>query len=221
MKRPGWSEDGTALADSQIFDQLQTLLLAGHSTTEDALAWALYFLAREPQALTRLQGELAELGPGAEPEALAPAPFLEAVCNETLRLRPALPAAARKLRSPLQVAGYDLPVGSTVGASILWVHHNPSVFPQSERFLPERFLQRSYSPFEFLPFGGGNRRCIGAAFALYEMKLVLGTLLQRFSFALASQKPIRLIQSTTLTPSTPIQLRIGAAKAAAGSADIA
>lgn len=221
MKRPGWNEDGTALADSQIFDQLQTLLLAGHSTTEDALAWALYFLAREPQALTRLQGELAELGPGAEPEALAPAPFLEAVCNETLRLRPALPAAARKLRSPLQVAGYDLPVGSTVGASILWAHHNPSVFPQSERFLPERFLQRSYSPFEFLPFGGGNRRCIGAAFALYEMKLVLGTLLQRFSFALASQKPIRLIQSTTLTPSTPIQLRIGAAKAAAGSADIA
>jgi cytochrome P450 len=79
-----------------------------------------------------------------------------------------------------------------VFAQIIWAHHDPAVFPESEVFRPERFLERTYSPFEFLPFGGGNRRCIGAAFALYEMKLILGTLLRRYSFELASKKPVRV-----------------------------
>ncbi len=202
-------EDGTPLGDPQICDQLLTLLLAGHSTTGDALSWALYFLAREPQALGRLHTELAALGPDPEPEALAKAPFLEAVCNETLRLRPAVPTVARRLKGPMQAAGYELPTGSGLGASILWAHNNPETFPEPERFLPERFLTRTYSPFEFLPFGGGQRRCIGAAFALYEMKVVLSTLLQRFSFTLISKKPVRAIQTTTLMPGSPIRMLVG------------
>jgi cytochrome P450 len=137
---------------------------------------------------------------------VAKAPFLEAVCNETLRLRPALPAVVRTLRSPLNVCGYELPAGYKVSAHILWAHANPEVFPQPERFLPERFLQRSYTPFEFLPFGGGNRRCIGAAFALYEMKLVLGTLLQRYTFELASSKPVRVLQRPGLVPHVPVHV---------------
>jgi cytochrome P450 len=200
-------EDGTALGEQQIFDQLLTLLLAGHSTTGDALAWALYFLAREPQALGRLRAELAALGPDAEPDALSRAPFLEAVCNETLRLRPAVPTVARRLRAPGHFLGHDLPVGSGVGGSILWAHNNPEVFPEPERFLPERFLGRTYAPYEFVPFGGGQRRCIGAAFALYEMKLVLSTLLQRTGFELVDPKPVRVIQTTTLSPRSPIRLR--------------
>lgn len=199
-------EDGTALEDQEVFDQLKTLLLAGHSTTGDALAWALYFLMREPQVLSRLRQELAALGPNPEPEALAKVPYLEAVCNETLRLRPAVPTVGRRLRSPIQFAGYALPAGCAVGVSALCAHNNPAVFPEPERFLPERFLDRTYSPFEFLPFGGGQRRCIGAAFALYEMKLILATLLQRHSLALLSGKPIRAVMTTSLVPRGPIRL---------------
>lgn len=185
-------EDGTALNDQQVFEQLHTLLFAGHSTTAGALTWALYFLGQAPAVLRRLQDELTALGADPEPEALAKAPYLEAVCNETLRLRPPSPGVGRKLNAPMRIAGYDLPAGSGVFAQIIWAHHNPAVFPESEVFRPERFLDRTYSPFEFLPFGGGNRRCIGAAFALYEMKLILGTLLRRYSFELVSKKPVRV-----------------------------
>jgi cytochrome P450 len=185
-------EDGTALSDQQIFEQLHTLLFAGHSTTAGALTWALYFLGHAPAVLRRLQDELTALGADPEPEALAKAPYLEAVCNETLRLRPPSPGVGRKLNAPMQIAGYDLPAGAGVFAQIIWAHHDPAVFPESEVFRPERFLERTYSPFEFLPFGGGNRRCIGAAFALYEMKLILGTLLRRYSFEFVSKKPVRV-----------------------------
>jgi cytochrome P450 len=134
------------------------------------------------------------------------------VCNETLRLRPAVTMTGRQLRAPLVVDGVSLPAGTGVFASIIWAHTNPEVFPQPERFLPERFLNRTYSPFEYLPFGGGNRRCIGAAFALYEMKIALGTLLRRFRFELVSKKPARVIQRELLVPSAPIRLLAHAAE---------
>lgn len=199
-------EDGTALSEREICEQLQTLLFAGHSTTAIALTWALYLLLHEPKAMARLQEELAGLGADPEPEAIAKAPYLEAVCNETLRLRPLIGGVARRLRSPMALAGYELPAGMTVGASILWAHTDPEIYPEPGRFRPERFLDRTFSPFEFLPFGGGNRRCIGAAFALYEMKIVLATLLRHFSFELATQRPVRVLQRDTLIPGAPIEL---------------
>lgn len=185
-------EDGTVLDDQQIFEQLHTLLFAGHGTTAGALTWALYFLGHAPDVLRRLQDELTALGADPEPEVLAKAPYLEAVCNETLRLRPPSPGVGRKLNAPAQIVGYDLPAGAGVYAQIIWAHHDPTVFPEPDVFRPERFLGRTYSPFQFLPFGGGNRRCIGAAFALYEMKLILGTLLRRHSFELVSKRPVRV-----------------------------
>jgi cytochrome P450 len=199
-------EDGSALGDQQIFEQLLTLLFAGHSTTAMSLVWAFYRLLEEPQVLSRLQAELSALGPDCEPEALAKAPFLEAVCNETLRLYPAAAAAGRKLVRPMEIAGCELPAGSGAIVSILWAHYNPEVFPEPMRFMPERFIDRTYTPFEFLPFGGGSRRCIGAAFGLYEMKLVLGTLQQRFAFERASKKPIRVVQFVGLEPSSKVKL---------------
>lgn len=201
------SEDGSALTDQEIFDQMVTLLFAGHSTTAMSLVWALYRLQEEPQALSRLQAELAELGANVEPEALAKAPFLEAVCNETLRLYPAASAVARKITVPFELAGCALPAGSGAIINILWAHYNPETFPEPRRFWPERFLERTYSPFEFLPFGGGNRRCIGAAFGMYEMKLVLGTLLSRFSIERVSKKPVRVRQFVGLEPSSSIKMR--------------
>lgn len=203
-------EDGSALSDQEIFEQLQTLLQAGHSTTATALTWALHTLAQEPEAASRLREELAALGREPAPEALAGAPYLEAVCSETLRLRPILPATARRLVQPLTVCGYDLTPGMSVITSMLWAHSNPAVFPQPERFLPERFLDRTYTPFEFFPFGGGHRRCIGAAFGLYEMKIVLGTLLRRFQLELLTKEPVKMVQRDTLIPGRPIRFRVTA-----------
>ncbi|MFO0579823.1 MAG: cytochrome P450 [Polyangia bacterium] len=200
------NDDGTGLSDAAIFEQMLALLLAGHGSTAMALTWALYFLGHEPQVLERLQAELRGLGPDPEPEALQRAPLLDAVCSETLRLRPAVTMTGRQLRAPLAIDGYTLPAGAGVFASIVWAHTNPEVFPQPERFVPERFLEHTYSPFEYLPFGGGNRRCIGAAFALYEMKIALGTLLRRFRFELVSQKPVRVVQRELLVPDGPIRL---------------
>jgi cytochrome P450 len=199
-------DDGTGLTDREICEQLQTLLFAGHSTTAIALTWALYLLLRNPHVLSRLQEELIALGPDIEPEALAKVPFLDAVCSETMRIRPLIGGVARRLRVPMSLLGYELPAGMSVGASVLWAHSNPEIYPEPDQFLPDRFLGRTFSPFEFLPFGGGNRRCIGAAFALFEMKIVLGTLLRHYFFELASQKPVRVLQRDTLIPSEPIQL---------------
>ena len=175
-------DDGAALAREEIRDQLLTLLFAGHETTAVSLGWALYFLHRPANAavLQRVLDELRPLGRDAAPEALAQLPLLGAVCHETLRLRPLLPVhPIRKLRRPFPVAGYTLQPGQHVTVSPSLLHRDPALFPEPDLFRPERFLERSYGPFEFLPFGGGSRRCLGAAFALYEMKIVLGTLLTR------------------------------------------
>ncbi|MDC3961854.1 cytochrome P450 [Polyangium jinanense] len=186
------TEDGQPMDDDEIRDQLILLVFAGHETTAIAIAWALYALHRPENAavLGRLRDELSSLGPAPEPENLGKLPYLEAVCNETLRRYPLAPAPApRKLLRPLDVGGYNLPAGTGVVAAISVAHFREDVYPDPQRFSPERFLDRQYSPFEFLPYGGGARRCLGAAMAGYEMKLVLGTLLRRHKLRLASLKP--------------------------------
>ncbi|MDI1447496.1 cytochrome P450 [Polyangium sp. 6x1] len=186
------TEDGQPMDDDEIRDQLILLVFAGHETTAIAIAWALYALHRPENAaaLGRLRDELASLGPDPEPEKLGKLPYLEAVCNETLRRFPLAPAPApRKLLKSLDLAGYSVPAGTGVVAAISVAHFREDVYPEAMRFLPERFLDRQYSPFEFLPYGGGARRCLGAAMAGYEMKLVLGTWLRRHRLRLASLKP--------------------------------
>lgn len=180
-------DDGSAFTREQVHDQLITLLFAGHETTAISLAWALYFLHRHPDVLARLRAELRALGDHPAPEAIAENPLLGAVCHETLRLRPLLPILPiRRLRRPFQVGGYTLPPGMGVTASPGLLHRRPDLYPQPDRFQPERFLRRAPAPFEFLVFGGGARRCLGAAFALYEMKIVLATVLLRCNMRLAA-----------------------------------
>lgn len=205
-------EDGSPMSDADIFGQLMTLLAAGHETTAISLSWALYLLHCHEDVLERLRAELRTLPDDAEPDAVASLPLLEAVCNETLRLRPITPIIGRALVAPLELMGYQLPAGVAVGASIFLVHRDAAVYPEPERFLPDRFLGRSYSPFEFLPFGGGVRRCIGAAFALYEMKLVLATLLRSYRFSLESKaEPGHAVRNTTVGPRRSILMRAGPA----------
>jgi cytochrome P450 len=203
-------EDGAPMDDADVVDELRTLLIAGHETTSIAIAWALHWLHRHPEALARLRAELASLGPTPTAEALGALPLLEAVCHETLRLRPIVLGVVRRLRAPFELAGHRLPPGVAVMASIFLAQRDPAVFSEPDRFVPERFLERAYSPYVSFPFGGGTRRCIGAAFALFEMKVVLGTLLALADFRrLPSRHPNALVRrNLTMGPADGIPLEL-------------
>ncbi|HEY0517539.1 MAG TPA: cytochrome P450, partial [Solirubrobacteraceae bacterium] len=161
-------EDGEPMTDGELRDELVTLLLAGHETTATSVAWAVERLVRHPQKLRRLVEEI-DAGESEE--------YMNAVCNETLRVRPVVPIVVRMLREPFRVAGRELPAGTRVVPSIYLTNRNSRVYERPAEFLPERFLQEGPETFSWIPFGGGIRRCIGAAFAQLEMKLILRTVL--------------------------------------------
>jgi cytochrome P450 len=201
-------EDGSRMGDPEIRDQLLTLLVAGHETTAKALAWAFYWLHRQPETLARLRAELAtERGGG--PEKMAALPYLEAVCHESLRLHPIVPEITRVLQKPLVVLGHEHSAGTVLSVSVIMLHRNQELYPDPERFWPERFLTRKYAPFEFVPFGGGHRRCLGAAFALYEMKLLLGTIVRGCRLQLADQREIGPgFRGVGMGPARAIRMRL-------------
>ena len=185
-------DDGSAMTDAQLRDELITLLFAGHETTAITLCWALYYLHRDPALLARVRAELAGLGKPLPVEAVPSLPLLSAVVNETLRLHPVVPIlAARQLNRPFVFLGYELPPGTLVSIGTLRLHKREDLYPNPYAFVPDRFLARSFSAFEFMPFGGGVRRCIGASFALYEAKIVLATLLTTCELSLATDRPVR------------------------------
>jgi cytochrome P450 len=163
-------DDGEAMTDAELRDELVTLLLAGHETTATSVAWAIERLVRHPDALARLLAEI-DAGPDAGDA------YMTAVVNETLRVRPVVPIVARMLTRELDVDGRTLPVGTRVTPSIYLTNRNARIYAEPERFLPERFLDGTPDTFAWIPFGGGIRRCIGASFAQLEMKLMLRTML--------------------------------------------
>ena len=183
-------EEGHALDEAALLDQLRTLLVAGHETTATALAWAVGWLLRSPQSLARLRAELETLAPEAEPGDILRLPYLEAVVHESLRISPLLTEVLRVLDEPLELLGYRLEPGTVVGASVLLAHWREEVFPAPHEFRPERFLDRRYAPNEYLPFGGGFRRCVGASFALVELKLLLAELLRSWDLKLLDSGPL-------------------------------
>jgi cytochrome P450 len=159
-------EDGRGLEDRDVRDELLTLLTAGHETTAATLAWALHFLARDPSA----QERLAAGTPG----------FAEAVVQETLRVRPPLAIVVRVLKAPVTIGAHTLPAGATVAPSPLLIHRDPGIFPDPDAFRPDRFLEAKPPAYGWIPFGGGVRRCIGAAFAQMEARVVLEQIFTRF-----------------------------------------
>jgi len=164
-------EDGQAMSDKELRDELVTLLLAGHETTATSVAWALERLVRHPEKLRRLVEEIDAEGDGGGEE------YMPAVVNETLRVRPVVPLVARVLTEDLRVGDYELPEGTRVFPSIYLTNRNARVYEKPEEFLPERFLSEAPETFSWIPFGGGIRRCIGASFALLEMRVMLRTML--------------------------------------------
>jgi cytochrome P450 len=167
-------EDGNAMSDEELRDELVTLLLAGHETTATSVAWAIERLVRHPDKLERLVAEIDAYPDGGEE-------YITAVVNETLRVRPVVPIVARILRDELQVGPYALPAGTRVTPSIYLTNRNPRAYDRPEEFEPERYLDSAPETFSWIPFGGGIRRCIGASFAQLEMKLILRTVLAELS----------------------------------------
>jgi len=168
-------EAGQGMSDEALCDEMKTLLVAGHETTATALTWIMLCLLQHPEAQQRLRAELAQ----------GSLDYLDAVIKEGLRLHPIVPVVGRLLTSPLRVGGREYPAGVLLMPSIYLTHRRASEWPEPTRFRPERFLGKKVSPYEFFPFGGGTRRCIGMAFALYEMRTVLRELVTRATLDLS------------------------------------
>jgi cytochrome P450 len=164
-------ENGEAMTAPELRDELLTLLLAGHETTATSLAWCFNLLLTHPDEMRRLREDI-DAGGSAR---------LDAVIKETMRLRPVVSIVARRLHAPMRVGGWTLPAGVVVAPNIELVHHRADIYPEPERFLPGRFVDRQAETYEWLPFGGGTRRCIGATFAIFEMRTVIPVVLRRAS----------------------------------------
>ena len=201
-------DDGSRMDELEVRDQLLSILSAGHETTAIAMAWTLYWLHRHPEKLNRLLEDISELAPTGDPEALTQIPYLDAVVNESLRIHPVLPDLARKLSQDAELMGCKLKAGTAVGAVAFLTHRDPEIYEDPDEWIPERFLDHKFSPFEFYPFGGGNRRCIGAAFASFEAKVVLGTLLSAYHFELLDNRPLSVERRhITLMPRGGVRMR--------------
>jgi cytochrome P450 len=184
-------DDGSPMSDEELRDELVTVLGAGHETTATALAWAMERLLRTPRALQALRESLA----AGEDD------YLDATIKETLRARPVIVDVARKLTAPASIGGYELPAGTFVMPAIAAMHYREDLFPNPEEFRPERFLDGKPDTYVWIPFGGGVRRCIGAAFAEYEMRIVLRAILERAELSAPDPKPEKAkVRNITLAP---------------------
>ncbi len=198
-------DDTDRLDDTELRDQLVTLLLAGHETTASALSWALYELGRDPDLLARTQA-------AADTDDAAGQAWLEAVLKESMRLHPIIPMVVRTLMKPSTVGGHDLPAGTTVGPSIVMSHQLDQNFPDPDAFRPERFLPElsgaeAPSLHVWIPFGGGVRRCIGAGFSLMEGAEVLRQVLSRYDIATVGDDVPR-VRNITSVPRKGARIRV-------------
>jgi cytochrome P450 len=185
-------EDGSTMSPQELRDELMTLLVAGHETTASELAWAFERLARTPTVLDRLTEEI-DHGDGDA--------YLTATIQETLRRRPVLPnAAPRLVKQPVEIGGWSYPPNVCVVANAYLIHHDPQIYPDPYAFRPERFLDEAPGTYTWIPFGGGRRRCLGASFAMLEMKLVLRTVLARNEVRFGDGVELSRRRAITLSP---------------------
>ena len=195
--------DGEPMTDSELRDELVTALAAGHETTATALCWAFERILSTPRVHERLVQEIDSASTDGVPrlEQVVRLEYLDAVLRETLRLRPIIPLVGRVLTEPATIGGVALDRGTAVAACIYLAHRNPDSYRDPDEFLPERFLGVKEDPNAWLPFGGGIRRCLGAAFAFYEMKIVTATVLAAMKLSLAQTPPARIVRrAITFSP---------------------
>ncbi len=200
-------EDGRPMSDQELRDEMFTLLMAGHETTATSLAWILYHVLQRDDVLERLAAERTRVV-GDDPVRaghLGAFEYLDAVVKESARLTPVVSFVGRLLRAPRRIGGLDLPAGVVVSPCMYLTHRRPELWPEPLRFLPERFVGLRPSPHVFYPFGGGVRRCLGAAFATMEMKIVIARVLARTSLRLAPGYRMRVVRrAVTHAPSAGV-----------------
>jgi cytochrome P450 len=201
------ADDGTQMSDHELRDQLMTLLLAGHDTTATGLSWALERLTRHPAALEKAvwAADASAAGDPAGDE------YLDAVAKETLRIRPVVFDVGRVLTEPVELAGYRLPAGVMVAPGIGVVHASATHYPDPDRFDPDRMIGAALTPTTWLPFGGGNRRCLGATFAMVEMRVVLREVLRRVDLSATTASGERQkVKHVVLVPHRGARMRVRA-----------
>lgn len=203
-------EQGKGMTDEELHDELITLLFAGHETTASALSWLFYWVHYFPEIGEKVLFELSSLGENSDYKAINALPYLDAVILETLRIYPiAAGAFARILTKPTSIMDHRFQADTSLMISIYSLHHREELYPKAKQFNPARFLERTYSVYEYIPFGGGNRRCIGSALALLEMKLVAATILSRFQLALTSNRPMLPVRrGLTLAPPASFTMKV-------------
>jgi cytochrome P450 len=200
-------EDGTPMTDRELRDELLTLVLAGHETTANSLAWAFERLLRTPAAYDRLREEVRTQAGGAD----AGEGYVEATIHEAMRTRPVVPLIGRRVSAAWQLGQWRLPAGSSVLISILLVHHRPDVYPDPFAFRPERFLAAKPSTYAWIPFGGGIRRCLGASLAMAEQRVVMRTIARRTDMVAADPEPERALhRNVTMIPARGAQVVVTA-----------
>ncbi|AKT41317.1 cytochrome P450 [Chondromyces crocatus] len=205
-------EDGQAMTDRELRDALVTLIAAGYETSAIGMTFAVERLLAEPWALAKVHEELDRVL-GQETivaEHLPALEYLDAAIKESLRLRPLVPLISRRTKAPFELSRHTLPAETMLIPALVLTHLREDLYPDPERFDPARFLGTKPDPYAWLPFGGGARRCLGMAFAMYEMRMVLATVLRRASLELASNRPVRMVnRHIMLAPSdgAPVVLK--------------
>jgi len=196
------ADTGLTLSQSELLGHIGVLFAAGHETSANALTWTLMLLSQHPQVASKLLCELTTVLQGAAPtlDQLKQMPYLDAVVKESLRIITPVPWNGRVLAQPTQVLGYDLPAGTEIMVSLYHTHHQANIYPESERFDPQRWFSIEPSPYEYVPFSAGPRTCIGATFAMVEIKVVLAMLLQRYRLQLLPRTPINRTGFIVLSP---------------------
>jgi len=197
-------EQGQPLSEDELRDELVTLMVAGHETSATTLAWAFERVLVHPEVRAKIEAELAT---GAEVDKL---PYLDAVVRETLRQRPILAFVARKTRVPFTIGGYQVPPGTFLCPAIHLAHRRAAAYPEPDQFRPERFVGKRADPYEWLPFGGGGRRCLGMAFALFEIKHILATVLREANLELEGGPLPRVLRGVTVAPKGGTRVRLRA-----------
>ena len=203
-------EDGETMSDEELRDELITIVFAGYETTATMLAWMFYWIHLLPEVKSNLMEELQGLGDNPTPMEIVQLPYLNALCAETLRIYPAAPIALPRIpTSSIEIGGNVYEAGTCLFPCIYLVHHREELYPDSQQFKPERFLNHKFANYEYFPFGGGSRTCIGMAFAQFEMKLVIATILRHWQLELDEKYPVKPTRrGVTIAPKGGVKMKV-------------
>ncbi|MDH6086234.1 cytochrome P450 [Umezakia ovalisporum] len=200
-------EQGNLLTNEELLGQILSLLFTGNESTAASIAWSWYRVYCNSQIQAKLLQEISSLGDSPDPLSIFRLPYLSAVCNETLRMYPVtMFMIPRLVKSKTEINGHQVDPGILVTVGSYLIHQREDIYPEPKVFKPERFLNHRFSPYEFLPFGGGMRGCIGGEIAFYQLKLALATVISRYNLELVNQRPVNPQRRNTIL--TPIQLKM-------------